>query len=134
MGGKIKKTKADPDADTVVSPVLPALRVKAGPSALGSPRPVAVRSSERRIDGPSPSDTPCLSRPEVLAYLGPDCGAELRARVDAHVRSCAACRQWVTHVDDDILEYVGGQRSDSELEKMEDTFIGALCLAYSYFI
>ena len=119
MGGKIKKTKADPDADTVVSPVLPALRVKAGPSALGSPRPVAVRSSERRIDGPSPSDTPCLSRPEVLAYLGPDCGAELRARVDAHVRSCAACRQWVTHVDDDILEYVGGQRSDSELEKMD---------------
>jgi hypothetical protein len=89
-----------------------------GSSAEGSGT-ASSRVSERvlTVDGSDPAR--CLLRSEVAGYVAKRCPAELRARVDAHVAGCAACAQRVRHLDDEILEYMGGQRSEAELALMD---------------
>jgi serine/threonine-protein kinase len=122
VGGKSTKTKADQAGDTVMSPRLPAYGAERAPGAIvqRSGLELGTRSSERVVVGSAASGQgQCLVRDEVLVYLGPACPKEVKARVDAHVASCASCRQWVRHLDDEILEYIGGQRSEEELAQMD---------------
>jgi hypothetical protein len=121
VGGKSIKTKADQAGDTVMSPRLPAYGAEraADANVQRSGLELGTRSSERVVVGSVAGQDQCLIRDEVLVYLGPACPKEAKARVDAHIASCASCRQWVRHLDDEILEYIGGQRSEEELAQMD---------------
>jgi hypothetical protein len=77
------------------------------------------RSLERAIASPSVEAALCLERHDVVAYLGSGCPKELRDRADAHLAHCGACRRWVRHIDDEVLEYVGGEPTDDELARMD---------------
>jgi hypothetical protein len=120
MGGKHPQPKAEPAANTLLSPAPPPY----GADALAAPDPPdatdQARSSERIIPSSIPSSLEgCLVRQEVRAYLRPMCPPAVRARVDGHIATCVACQQWVRHLDDQILEYMGGQLPEEELVRMD---------------
>jgi serine/threonine protein kinase len=123
--GKSTKPKADAAADTVTSPVAPPRSEEPPPDAIGSIESRSgvvpgARSSERIIlSAGSKGIGQCLARHEVVAYLGPACPRDVRARVDAHIADCVPCGRWVRHVDDEILEYIGGQHAEEDLARMD---------------
>jgi serine/threonine protein kinase len=123
--GKSTKPKADAAVDTVESPHAPPREPASIPELTGSIESqanvvVGARSSERIIlSAGSTGIGQCLARHEVVAYLAPACPRNLRARVDAHIVDCIPCARWVRHVDDELLEYIGGQRSEDELTRMD---------------
>jgi hypothetical protein len=123
--GKSTKPKADAAADTMESPHALPQSDGSTPEVMGaiegqSTVVLGSRSSERIIlSAGSQGIGQCLARHEVVAYLGPACPRNLRARVDAHIVDCVPCGRWVRHVDDEVLEYIGGQRSEEELARMD---------------
>jgi serine/threonine protein kinase len=125
VAGKSIKPQVDPGADTMTSALPAQPGAGSAPEAVGtfekaSGLVLGARSSERLITNEDAEGLGrCLARHEVVAYLGPACPKDLRARVETHTVGCDACRRWVRHVDDEILEYVGGQRSEEELGRMD---------------
>jgi tRNA A-37 threonylcarbamoyl transferase component Bud32 len=121
VGGKHPQSKAEPAANTQLSPSPPKYGAEA---SVATPEPSQALdpalSSERIIPSAIPAFLEgCLVRQEVRVYLRRACPPAVRLRVDGHIATCVACRQWVRHLDDQILEYMGGQLPEEELAQMD---------------
>jgi serine/threonine protein kinase len=123
--GESTKAKLDATADTVTSAPMPPRGEEPPTEVKGAIESrsgvvLGARASDRIIlSAGSKGIGQCLVRHEVVAYLGPACPRDLRARVEAHIVDCLPCRRWIRHVDDEILEYIGGQRAEEELARMD---------------
>jgi len=131
--GKSPKSKADPAANTMLSPAPPEYGtpagVAAGKEAAGKEgagehpreRQLGARSSQRAIQGAS-ADAPAVKHvdDEILEYLGGQLPEADLARIDAHLDTCNDCRELMHHVVQGMAQ--SSQSDDDELADSGSTF------------
>jgi anti-sigma factor RsiW len=81
------------------------------------------------VTGPEPADLPCAELVELVTdYLDGALPADWRARIDAHLATCAGCRSVVAQWEAVIR--LGGRVADEHVEALQPDVRAALMAAF----
>ena len=81
------------------------------------------------MTGPEPADLPCAELVELVTdYLDGALPADWRARIDAHLATCAGCRSVVAQWEAVIR--LGGRVAAEDVEALEPEVRDALMAAF----